>query len=166
MHTAWREVCTLFLYRRNQGTLTQSVGSAQLTSLTNQLRLATFDIENIIDFFTRQATLMKRVTVLHLPCHNFWVPNSLQNGTKDKIFQPFYCFSLQSYQKSQIVIARSVGYAEKGFLQYRHQFAHQCNKYIEKNKEKTKMFFIPLKVWGLYYKHITIVIDTASVINK
>ncbi len=61
------------------GTLTDGEGSVQLTS-------AAFDIENIIYFFTKQATLIRRSTELSLPfqlvfpgeAHHFqWHPRIL-----------------------------------------------------------------------------------------
>ncbi len=40
-----------------------------LPPCTNQIRSAPFYIENIIHFFTKQAILMRRSTVLSLPFH-------------------------------------------------------------------------------------------------
>jgi len=54
----------LHLGRLGQGSPTEGAGSVQLTSL---YWLAPFLIENIICVFTKQATLMRRSTVLSLP---------------------------------------------------------------------------------------------------
>ncbi len=51
-----------------QGTLTEKEGSVQLISY---IISAAFDNVNIINLLTKQATFMKRSTVLSLPVWNF-----------------------------------------------------------------------------------------------
>jgi hypothetical protein len=58
---------TIFLALFDQEILTEGEGSVQLTSFTNWIRTAHFYIENIIFLFTKQATLMRRPTVLSCP---------------------------------------------------------------------------------------------------
>jgi hypothetical protein len=49
-----------------RGTLTEGEGSVQLTSLYYLFRLASFEIEHIIYFFTKHASLMRRSTAQSL----------------------------------------------------------------------------------------------------
>jgi hypothetical protein len=49
-----------------QGSLAEREGSVQLTSMYQLVGSAPFYIENIINFFTKQATSMRRSTVLSL----------------------------------------------------------------------------------------------------
>ncbi len=54
----------------SQGTLTKGDGSVQLTSFVpTKFISAAFAIENPFHLFLKQATLMRRSTVLSLPLH-------------------------------------------------------------------------------------------------
>ena len=55
----------------HQGSLTKGKGSVQLTSLYQLVQISCFYFKNIIYFFTKQATLMRRSIVLSLPLNQY-----------------------------------------------------------------------------------------------